>query len=105
MLLFSKRKPGTFISLACLVKEVYILLDGSVLLSISIPSLACDHVFRNAFPMTKTIAQLGLVVYLLAGRWNGNHPPAMVQMNDVMFGLIMTSPLRRLYIVVFYFPL
>ena len=55
--------------------------------------------------MTKTIAQLGLVVYLLAGRWNGNHPPAMVQMNDVMFGLIMTSPLRRLYIVVFYFPL
>ena len=25
--------------------------------------------------------------------------------DDVMFGLIMTSPLRRLYIVVFYFPL
>ena len=55
--------------------------------------------------MTKTIAQLDLVVYLLAGRWNGNHPPAMVRMNDVMFGLTMTSPLRRLYIVVFYFPL
>ena len=55
--------------------------------------------------MTKTLAQLGLVVYLLAGRWNGNHPPAMVLMNDVMFGLIMTSPLRRLYLVVCYFPL
>ena len=55
--------------------------------------------------MTKTLVQLGLVVYLLAGRWNGNHLPAMVRMNDVMFGLIMTSPLRRLYIVVFYFPL
>jgi len=55
--------------------------------------------------MTKTLAQLGLVLYLLAGRWNGNHPPAMVRMNDVMFGFIMTSPLRRLYIVVFYFPL
>ena len=55
--------------------------------------------------MTKTLVQLGPVVYLLAGRWNGNHPPAMVRMNDVVFGLIMTSPLRRLYIVVFYFPL
>ena len=55
--------------------------------------------------MTKTIAQLGLVVYLLAGRWNGNHPPAMVRMNDVMFGLVMTSIPRQLYIVVFYFPL
>jgi len=55
--------------------------------------------------MTKNIAQLDLVVYLLAGRWNGNHPPAMVRMNDVMFGLIMTSPLRHLYIVVFFFPL
>ena len=55
--------------------------------------------------MTKTLVQLGLVVYLLAGRWNGNHPPAMVRMNDVMFGLIMTSPLRRLYLVVFDFPL
>ena len=55
--------------------------------------------------MTKTLVQLGLVVYLLAGRWNGNHPPAMVRMNDVMFGLIMTSIPRRLYIVVFYLPL
>ena len=55
--------------------------------------------------MTKTLVPLGLVVYLLAGRWNGNHLPAMVRMNDVMFRLIMTSPLRRLYIVVFYFPL
>ena len=55
--------------------------------------------------MTKTLVQLGLVLYLLAGRWNGNHLPAMVRMNDVMFGLTMTSPLRRLYIVVFYFPL
>ena len=55
--------------------------------------------------MTKTLVQLGLVLYLLAGRWNGNYPPAMVWMNDVMFGFIMTSPLRRLYIVVFYFPL
>ena len=55
--------------------------------------------------MTKTIVQLGLVVYLLAGRWNGNHPPAMIQMNDVMFGLVMTSIPRQLYIVVFYFPL
>ena len=55
--------------------------------------------------MTKTLVQLGLVVYLLAGRWNGNHLPAMVRMNDVMFRLIMTSPLRRLYIVVFYFLL
>jgi len=55
--------------------------------------------------MTPTIAQLGLVVYLLVGRWNGNHLPAMVRMNDVMFGLTMTSPLRRLYIIVFYFPL
>ena len=55
--------------------------------------------------MTKTLVQLGLVIYLLAGRWNGNHLAAMVQMNDVMFGLIMTSPLRRLYIDVFYLPL
>jgi len=55
--------------------------------------------------MTKTLVPLGLMLYLLAGRWNGNHPPAMVWMNDVMFGLTMTSPLRRLYIVVFYFPL
>jgi hypothetical protein len=55
--------------------------------------------------MTKTLAQLGLVVYLLARRWNGNHPPAMVWMNDVMFGLTMTSPLRHLYLVVYYFPL
>ena len=55
--------------------------------------------------MTKTLVQLGLVVYLLAGRWNGNHPPAMVRMNDVMFGLIMTSIPRRLYIIVFYLPL
>ena len=55
--------------------------------------------------MTKTIAQLGLVVYLFVVRWNGNHLPAKVRMNDVMFGLTMTSPLRRLYIVVFYFPL
>ena len=55
--------------------------------------------------MTKTLVHFGLVVYLLAGRWNGNHLPAMVRMNDVMFGLIMTSPPRHLYIVVFYFPL
>ena len=55
--------------------------------------------------MTPTIAQLGLVVYLLVGRWNGNHLPAMVRMNDVVFGLIMTSSLQRLYIVVFYLPL
>ena len=55
--------------------------------------------------MTKTLAQLSLVVYLLAGRWNGNHLPAMVRMNDVMLGLTMTLTLRRLYIVVFYFPL
>ena len=55
--------------------------------------------------MTKTLVLLSLVVYLLAGRWNGNHLAAMVQMNDVMFGLIMTSTLRRLYIVLFYFPL
>jgi hypothetical protein len=55
--------------------------------------------------MTKTLVQLGLVVHLLAGRWNGNHPPAMVRMNDVMFGLIMTSTPRRVYIVVFYLPL
>jgi len=41
--------------------------------------------------MTKTLVQLGLVNYLLAGRWNGNHPPAMVRMNYVMFGLVMTS--------------
>jgi hypothetical protein len=45
--------------------------------------------------MTKTLVPLGLVVYLLAGRWNGNHPPVMVRMNDVMFGLTMASPLRR----------
>ena len=45
--------------------------------------------------MTKTLAQLGLVVYLLAGRWNGNHLPAMVRMNEVVFGLNMTSSLRR----------
>jgi hypothetical protein len=55
--------------------------------------------------MTKTLVQLGLVVYLLAGQWNGNHPLAMVRINDVMFGLIMTSIPRWLYIVVFYFPL
>ena len=55
--------------------------------------------------MTKTLVLLSLVVYLLAGRWNGNHLPAMVRMNDVMFGLAMTSPLRCLYIVVFYFLL
>ena len=55
--------------------------------------------------MTKTLVQLGLVVYLLAGQWNGNYLPAMVQMNDVVFGLIMTSSLQRLYIVVFYFSL
>ena len=55
--------------------------------------------------MTKTLVQLGLVNYLLAGRWNGNHPPVMVRMNDVMFGLVMISIPRRLYIVVFYFPL
>ena len=55
--------------------------------------------------MAKTLVQLGLVIYLLAGRWNGNHLPAMVRMNDVMFGLVMTSIPRRLYIVVFYFPL
>ena len=55
--------------------------------------------------MTKTLAQLGLVLYLLAGRWNGNRLPVMVRMNDVMFGLIMTSPLQRLYIVMFFFPL
>ena len=55
--------------------------------------------------MTKTLVQLGLVNYLLAGRWNGNHPPAMVRMNDVVFGLVMTSIPRRLYIVMFYFPL
>ena len=55
--------------------------------------------------MAKTLVQLGLVIYLLAGRWNGNHPPAMVLMNDVMFGIIMTSIPRRLYIVVFYLPL
>ena len=55
--------------------------------------------------MTKTLVQLGLVLYLLAGRWNGNHLPAMVRMNDVMLGLTMTLTLRRLYIVVFYFPL
>ena len=41
--------------------------------------------------MTKTLVPLGLMLYLLAGRWNGNHPPAMVRMNDVMFGLTMTS--------------
>ena len=46
--------------------------------------------------MTKTLVPLGLVVYLLAGRWNGNHPPAMVWMNDVMFGLIMSVPSRVL---------
>ena len=55
--------------------------------------------------MTKTLVPLGLMLYLLTGRWNGNHPPAMVRMNDVMFGLTMTSPLRYLYLVVFYFPL
>ena len=55
--------------------------------------------------MTKTLVQLGLVIYLLAGQWNGNHLPAMVRMNDVVFGLIMTSSLQCLYIVVFYFPL
>ena len=55
--------------------------------------------------MTKTLVQLGLVVYLLAGQWNGNYLPAMVRMNDVVFELIMTSPLQHLYIVVFYFPL
>ena len=55
--------------------------------------------------MTKTLVQLGLVIYLLAGQWNGNHLPAMVRMNDVVFVLIMTSPLQRLYIVVFSFPL
>ncbi|KAG2549830.1 hypothetical protein PVAP13_9KG297400 [Panicum virgatum] len=57
------------------------------------------------FLMTTTLVQLGLVVYLLAGQWNGNHLPAMVRMNDVIFGLILTSPLRCLYIVVFSFPL
>jgi len=55
--------------------------------------------------MTKTLVQLGLVIYLLAGRWNGNHLPAMVRMNDVMFELIITSPLQHMYIVVFNFPL
>ena len=55
--------------------------------------------------MTKTLVPLGLMLYLLTGRWHGNHPPAMVRMNDVMFGLTMASTLRRLYIVVFYFPL
>ena len=55
--------------------------------------------------MTTTLVQLGLVLYLLAGRWNGNHLLAMVQMNDVMIGIIMISSLRRMYIVVFYFLL
>ena len=44
--------------------------------------------------MSITLVRLGLVVYLLAGLWNGNHLPAMVRMNDVVFGLNMTSSLR-----------
>ena len=50
---FQQINSRAFTNLACLVKEIFILLNGSVLLSISILRLACDLVFRNNFGRTK----------------------------------------------------
>jgi len=62
--------------------------------------------FQEWLWKTQTLAWLGLVCYLLVGPWNGNRLQlVIIQLNDVMFGLIMISTLRRLYIVVFYFLL
>ena len=62
--------------------------------------------FQEWLMKSQTLVWLGLVCYLLASLWNGNQlRPATTLLTDVMFGLIMTSTLRRLYIIVFYFPL
>ena len=62
LLLFNKRKPKTFISLACLVKEIYILLDGPVLLSISILSLACGFVFQVVHRRLRLMSYTGFIM-------------------------------------------